>query len=128
MDIEVKPAKPHNPHLIRLVSRLEAATSRLEDIASSSAATFDGHQPPHGSSTAAVNRSASSATANGDLPPQNLSAVQSREPEDLPETVVEFDNIVNNELGAFVDVGRKLGGIISEQVRATSRSIPCRAV
>ena len=107
--------RPRNSDLIGLLSRLEAATSRLEDIASSSS-SFEGSQPSHahGSSAAAVNRAASTASTSKQTAALPSSA---SEPEDLPESVVEFDNVVQNHLKPFLNQGSKLGGVVAEGVR-----------
>lgn len=106
--------RPRNSDLTELLGRLEAATSRLEDIASS-ASSFEGSQPSHahGSAAAAINRAASTASTSKQTaaPPSSASEL-----EDLPESVVEFDNVVQNHLKPFLDQGNKLGGVVAEGV------------
>lgn len=95
-------------NLTTLIKRLEAATSRLEDIA--------------GSAQESTSRSLAASTAvpsiNGDATP---SASQSRapapEPEaDEPETVQAFDTMTGDDLKKFSDLSEKLGGLVAQQV------------
>lgn len=98
--------------LIRLIHRLEAATSRLEDIASS-AQPFEpsatGHHvgPSDGSSLAVPSQNQRASTPGA-------SSTQSQEP--LPESIEDFDTLINGDLKAYNDLSQALGGVIAEQV------------
>ena len=107
------------PPLTRLVRRLEAATSRLEDIASS-AQTFEqpssaGHHggPSDGSSLAVP-----SAGQMGLQTPSASSpgAPQSQLVEPLPQSVTDFDTLLRGDLQAYNDLSNALGGVVAEQV------------
>jgi hypothetical protein len=105
----------HNDSVLtRLVSRLEAATSRLEDIASS---------------TASLDAPPASATSNGStsapstaIPPapsaQSLTPTPSSAAS-LPRSVEEFDALVNNDVKGYINLSQELGGSIAEQVCRT---------
>ena len=98
--------------LTRLVSRLEAATSRLEDIASS-ATSFDTPAPP----TTATNGSFSVPTTAKPSAPstQNLTPTPSRAPS-APPAIEDFDSLVNTDVKPFLNLSQELGGSIAEQV------------
>jgi len=95
-------------NLTTLIKRLEAATSRLEDLATVT--------PPYnadGSSIGQVtpvpappNVQTPSATASALAPP----------PEPLPPSVEEFDDIISNEVAKYGSLSAELGDLIAEQV------------
>ncbi|KLP07842.1 adenylate cyclase-associated protein [Fusarium fujikuroi] len=106
----------HN--LTTLIKRLEAATSRLEDIASST-------EPP---SDAAVLNQAIPSPPNPSLaaPPPLPAASDSSattpatakpEPatEPLPESIEEFDAFLNTSVDKYVKLSHQLGGLVAEQ-------------
>ena len=101
--------------LTRLVRRLEAATSRLEDIASS-AQTFEqpssaGHHggPSDGSSLA--------VPSPGQMPSASSpGAPQSQLVEPPPQSVNDFDTLLRGDLQAYSDLSNALGGVVAEQV------------
>jgi len=105
--------------LNRLIHRLEAATSRLEDIASSSlphdATTPDGH---HADATensallAASQNQRSQQTSSGSTP--GASQTQLQEP--LPHSIEDFDTLLHGDLKAYYDLSQSLDGLIAEQV------------
>lgn len=104
---------PEGHILTSMVRRLEAATSRLEDIASSSF--------PHGDAVAnGVNASSSTATptaaaaTNNSTPPVVV--------EKLPPAIEAFDEVVNNELKAWLELSGKLGGVIEGQSKAVQQA------
>ena len=84
--------------------RLEAATSRLEDIAT----TIDGPTPPTNGVVAATSSTPSIyATAPEATPPP---------PEPLPRSVEAFDQIIQEDVAGFVTASGKIGGLVEEQV------------
>ncbi|KAH8681268.1 adenylate cyclase associated N terminal-domain-containing protein [Xylariales sp. PMI_506] len=101
----------HN--LTTLIKRLEAATARLEDIASSTielpqavpALSQTIASPPSAASPAPAPSAATSA------PPAPKPAPK----EELPESVEEFDAFISNSVGKYVQASNKLGGLIAEQ-------------
>ncbi|KAI1761106.1 adenylate cyclase associated N terminal-domain-containing protein [Hypoxylon sp. FL1150] len=104
----------HN--LVTLIKRLEAATTRLEDIASSTielpqavpalAATL---ATPSGPSSTTSPTPQNRVTASA--PPALKQAPQ----EPLPESVEEFDVFINRSVEKYVQASNKLGGLIAEQ-------------
>jgi hypothetical protein len=113
------------PSLTTLLHRLEAATSRLEDIATS-VNTFD---TPTGEPVATVNGvpAPSSHAHSPPVPVQTPSAVTSRAitspastptapAEDLPIEIEEFDKLINGGLAKFIEISGKLDPLLGEQV------------
>jgi adenylyl cyclase-associated protein len=104
------------PSLTLLLRRLEAATSRLEDIASSVTAL----ETPVGLS------STSSSQINGTpTPSARTTASKAATPsvkavdkvEDLPTEIEEFDKIINGDLAAFVK-NSQADPLLTEQAKA----------
>ena len=103
---------PLNPRLglalTELLDRLEAATSRLEDMASS---TVD---------IPAINGAAPTPAPTGPLPPPPAprASVQTPKPviEILPESVEEFYTFIATTVKKFVKLSEEIGGPIAEQV------------
>jgi len=93
--------------LTTLVHRLEAATSRLEDIAS---ATIEPPKPngasPH------------SPLAAAPLPPPIPSVAEPVKPkaDPLPESVEDFDSFINGTVKKFLTLSDELGGPLAQQV------------
>ncbi|EXJ81707.1 hypothetical protein A1O1_07772 [Capronia coronata CBS 617.96] len=95
----------HN--LTTLIKRLEAATSRLEDIATS--IDGPGATTTNGLAGAAVaTPSASAATPEPPAPA----------PEPLPKSVEAFDKIVEEDVDGFVKAANNIGGLVAEQAKA----------
>ncbi|KAF2174619.1 hypothetical protein K469DRAFT_705815 [Zopfia rhizophila CBS 207.26] len=100
-------------NLTTLIKRLEAATSRLEDIASSSVG-FD---------TTAVN--GATATSSGSTPaPPTLSSDGStpKATESLPPSIQAFDTLLDTELKEWLHLSSKLGGVIDDQAKAVQQA------
>ncbi|KAK4245782.1 adenylate cyclase associated N terminal-domain-containing protein [Corynascus novoguineensis] len=103
----------HN--LTTLIKRLEAATSRLEDIAQSS---FESHQtspapaaPQHAGvapNPPAPVSPAPPQTAIGPSPPAAA-------PEPVPEFIEEFDNLIDQSLAKWLKISNDIGGVVAEQ-------------
>lgn len=92
-------------------SRLEAATSRLEDIASStiddpSNLTAGGAAPHNASSTSAAVPTATASPAPAQPPPTT---------DRLPETIEEFDAFLASSVEKYVKLSNHLGGLLAEQ-------------
>lgn len=91
--------------LTGIIQRLEAATSRLEDIASSTIPTAN------------LNGAPSTPAPTGPLPappapPQPPKPVE----EPLPEAVEEFDAYLQGTVKKYVALSEALGGPIAKQV------------
>lgn len=113
-----------NSTLTRFLRRLEAATSRLEDIASSSQSA-DGLEVVPGTSAAAVNRSAGAVQSHpSSIPPSSVAAPAAPAAlphQTLPRSVEEFDSIVQDDLQPFATLSDKLGDAVKDQVRRKQR-------
>jgi adenylyl cyclase-associated protein len=102
--------------LTSMVRRLEAATSRLEDIASSSfpngdagAAGTNGSTPTNGPVAGAAAVTSSTAT------PEVVA-------ESAPPAIEAFDEVVNNELKNWLELSGKLGNVIEGQSKAVQQA------
>ena len=105
--------------LIRLVRRLEAATSRLEDIASS-AQSFEqpsstGHHggPPDVSSLAGASQGQMGLQQPSGATP---GAPQAKLAEPLPQSITDFNTLLRGDLQTYRDLSEALGGVVAEQV------------
>ncbi|KAF2093337.1 hypothetical protein NA57DRAFT_69130 [Rhizodiscina lignyota] len=100
-------------NLTTLIKRLEAATSRLEDIASSS------EQP-----APTTNGTTTTAATSGPSAPQSQSPAPAKEPpkEELPQSIEDFDTLLNGDVKAWTDLSTAFGGVIAEQATAVSRA------
>lgn len=107
MDDRVVPIIPKDA-LTALARRLEAATSRLEDMAS---ATIEAPKI-NGSSI-------QSAVPTATLPPAPVAAPETPVAEPLPTSVEYFDTFITGPLKRFVNLSDELGGSVAEQVRAS---------
>ncbi|KAI0470162.1 adenylate cyclase associated N terminal-domain-containing protein [Xylaria cf. heliscus] len=102
-------------NLVTLIKRLEAATTRLEDIASSTI------ELPH--AVPALSQSITSAPDPSDGATPLASASSSASPaaltpvpqDPLPESVEEFDNFISQSVDKYVEASDKLGGLVAEQ-------------
>ncbi|KAI0160414.1 adenylyl cyclase-associated protein [Xylariaceae sp. FL1272] len=108
----------HN--LVTLIKRLEAATTRLEDIASSTielphavpALSHSGATPPDFSNNDATPLpQPTSSAAPSPLPPAAADVPK----ENLPESVEEFDAFIDHAVARYVQASNKLGGLIAQQ-------------
>jgi adenylyl cyclase-associated protein len=112
--------------LTAIIRRLEAATSRLEDIAS---ATIEPPQADRGAPAIASAHPPTSAPT-GPLPPApgaavGASAVKTRGPSLaplLPQAVEEFDLFITGPLKKFVNLSDEVGGAVAEQVGHDGRA------
>ena len=95
---------------MELLTRLEAATSRLEDMAQSEvnpSATTNGLPPAAGTNAAALSKAGSSG-----LP--GSGPKEATQP--LPPAIADFDALMNGDVKKFVNMGEDLGGLVAEQV------------
>ncbi|OAA68535.1 adenylyl cyclase-associated protein [Niveomyces insectorum RCEF 264] len=109
----------HN--LTTLIKRLEAATARLEDIASS---TIELPQavpnlqqgivsPTSGSSS--VSTPGAPSTSASTTTTTKAPAAPAAPAEPLPESIEEFDAFLNDSVAKFVAQSNKRGGLVAEQ-------------
>ncbi|KAL7949825.1 adenylate cyclase associated N terminal domain-containing protein [Trichoderma barbatum] len=97
-------AQNHMHNLTTLIKRLEAATSRLEDIASSTELPKDVTglvQPPTPLSETAV------------APPPPV--LKEPPQEALPESIEDFDTFLNTSIDKYVKLSIQLGGVVAQQ-------------
>ena len=103
------PAMP-GTRLIEIMNRLEAATSRLEDMTQS---TMDSVVTLNGMPSDPATPKGLSIAAGRDVsaPPPLRPAAS------LPASIKAFDDLINNDVAKFVKLGEVLGGVVAEQVR-----------
>ncbi|PWZ02777.1 hypothetical protein BCV70DRAFT_197037 [Testicularia cyperi] len=102
-------------NLSTLIKRLEAATSRLEDIALHQSASA-GRDVPAGLSSAAAAATGGPATASAPPPPPPPPpAAATAEPKELPAAVVAWDEALKEALDEFKQISSKIGGVVNEQ-------------
>ncbi|KAI5310039.1 hypothetical protein KEM55_001882 [Ascosphaera atra] len=105
-----------------LIKRLEAATSRLEDMASTLEGTtsHDVSSPAHKPNASPSQESPQQAPGK----PSTASPAQAPSPaaQGVPKTIHEFDELINNEVKAFVEAAEKLGEPVAEQSKAIKRA------
>jgi adenylyl cyclase-associated protein len=91
--------------LTTLIKRLEAATSRLEDLASSSA------------SSAAVSNNLSRNSVGGQptvVSSQNNDAIVGGE---VPPALAAYDELIEGPLKNFLEISKAIGGLVEDQVK-----------
>jgi len=116
MDEQIVPSVSRG-ELTTIIRRLEAATSRLEDIA---AATLES---PTSSSETNITTGAPTVAPTGPVPPPPPPASQPTAPkpviESTPPAVEDFDGFLSGALKKYVVLSDELGGAIAEQVKIT---------
>ena len=93
------------------MNRLEAATSRLEDMAMSLDDPNAPKQIDTGAAAAAAEPAAPiqpQATPPPPAPPA---------PPQLPQQIQDFDDLIKGDVQNFVGLGEKIGSLVEEQVR-----------
>ena len=94
--------------------RLEAATTRLEDIASSTIELPQASSSPKDSATLASGASAISTPPSAPTPAAAPPPPVVQEP--VPESIEEFDGFINNSVAKYAKISNAIGGLIAEQV------------
>ena len=103
------------PALTRLVDRLEAATSRLEDMAqpiSHPAGALNGTGLSSKGTPSGMGATAGAVAATSPQTPTEL----------LPASIEGFDELINGPVSKFVNLSEELGGAVAEQVGASAAS------
>ena len=108
--ITIPPAET-DARLTMAIRRLEAATSRLEDMATSVDATHPDTVAAITSASATQGISATAATA---APTATEPTPPPTEP--IPRSVEEFDKIVKEDVQAFATASEQIGGLVEQQV------------
>lgn len=93
--------------LLTFIRRLEAATSRLEDIAT----TVDGNANLTNGAAESTQDTAVAATGAAPAAPAPPAP---QEP--LPRSIEDFDKLIEEDVTAFVTASSKIGGLVEEQV------------
>lgn len=106
--------------LTSLFRRLEAATSRLEDIATS-AASFDTAQAK-GLSTSSGNPATVSAPELPGVSKSVPAAPPTPNASSVPAQVADLDELMQNDVTRFVNASKELDATISEQAAALARA------
>ncbi|CAH0042767.1 unnamed protein product [Clonostachys rhizophaga] len=102
----------HN--IATLIKRLEAVTSRLEDIASS--ADSLGLHPDDAHIVKDIATALAPVSTNPPEPQQQYSGgALARPPEDIPVDVMLFDSFVETGMDPFFELSQKIGGVVAEQ-------------
>lgn len=102
-------------NLTTLIKRLEAATSRLEDVAQ---ATVDPSSATSGVPPNSTALKGLPGSAAGDAPSQPPTV----QAEALPVSVGAFDEIMNTDIVKFVKYGEQIGGVLAEQSAGVMRA------
>lgn len=113
-----------NP-LTSLVRRLEAATSRLEDIASSAASGFDSAErgSHHGTSPGTpVPASSSAPELAGMAKGLDTTSSPPVPAESLPPSIKAMDELLEKDLSAFVDASKPIDPLVHEQAQAVAKA------
>jgi adenylyl cyclase-associated protein len=105
-------AQTNMHNLTTLIKRLEAATSRLEDIATSTELPKD--VPPL--SQTITSPPETSAVPTPPSAPRPQAAPAASEP--LPESIEEFDAFLNSSVDKYVKLSQQLGGVVAHQANA----------
>lgn len=97
---------------LTILTRLEAATSRLEDMV-----------PTIGDPALAANCDLSNGdqgmtAAEGMAQARGVPPTPQKQLETLPPAIDDFDGIINGEVKTFVNMSEEIGGLVAEQVQA----------
>ena len=101
-----RPVQVQGNVLTTVIRRLEAATSRLEDIASTSVG-FD---------VTGQNGAPASASGSVSGAAPSTAAPASKAADSLPPSIQALDELTNNEFKTWLDLSSKLGSVIDGQV------------
>lgn len=112
------PVEPDNP-LTTLIRRLEAATSRLEDIAGSSPSADQQAGPQNVAAAGGMSQSPQEGSSKAGAPEGSTGTVVR---EQLPPAIEDMDALINTDVKAFVDASKGLDSVVEEQVSRDGRS------
>ena len=96
---------------LTILHRLEAATSRLEDmVPNSTNPSVSTNGIPSSTNQGALSPNGpDQARGNAASPQQHL--------ETLPPVIDDFDSTINAEVKTFVNMSEEIGGLVAEQVK-----------
>ncbi|KAI5785020.1 adenylate cyclase associated N terminal-domain-containing protein [Peziza echinospora] len=112
-------ANPQMHNLTTLIKRLEAATSRLEDLASIPSGVSSTIATPKADagSTTSILSSGVTTTKPTPAPPAAPSPVAQAE----PQAVLDYDAIINGEMKKYLELSSEIGGPVAEQSKIIER-------
>ncbi|KAI4193208.1 MAG: hypothetical protein LQ346_003987 [Caloplaca aetnensis] len=102
-------------NLTTLIKRLEAATSRLEDMVPSIS-------DPSASANGVSSLPESGLTAPGGGLRGEPGAAQQQPMAPLPPAIDDFDALINGDVKTFVNMSEEIGGLVAEQSAAVLRA------
>ncbi|KAL8700270.1 MAG: hypothetical protein Q9201_005541 [Fulgogasparrea decipioides] len=102
-------------NLTTLIKRLEAATSRLEDMVPTI-------QDPSAASNGVASLPESGLTAPGAEARGRLASSPKLAPAPLPPAIDAFDALINGDVKTFVNMSEEIGGLVAEQSAAVLRA------
>ncbi|KAI6914060.1 hypothetical protein KC348_g12309, partial [Hortaea werneckii] len=112
-------------NLTTLIKRLEAATSRLEDIAASShapdAQSTSSHPAPSPNAAVATSSSAPDLTSAGSKDATS-SAPAASKAADTPPTVAAYDESIEPEVEKFLEASKGIDNLVEEQASAVAKA------
>jgi len=116
----VRVSREFAPTLTTLLLRLEAATSRIEDIASS-INTLETAPTTNGAPIPSASAHSTSAAAAAVTPPNpstsSVNVAPAALPEEIPTPVEAYDKLIDGELADFVKLSSDLDPLLAQQVR-----------
>ncbi|KAK4861909.1 hypothetical protein LT330_003047 [Penicillium expansum] len=104
----------HMHNFTTLIKRLEAATSRLEDMAMS----YDDSSAPKSLTGSPSSVSAIPPPPKPSPPPPPPAPVAAP----VPPQIQDFDALIEGDVQNFVNLGEKIGGLVAEQSKAVLRA------
>ena len=97
--------------LLTMLYRLEAATSRLEDMVPNIGDPSDSTNGIQSGKNPGMTAAEEMGQARSAVPPTP------KHVETLPPTIDDFDGIINGAVSTFVNISEEIGGLVAEQVR-----------
>lgn len=110
----------HNPRLTDLLARLEAATSRLEDIASSTIEIPQAVPALQETLATPVSGASKSASNVGSVAPTTTPSAPAAD-EPLPDSIDDFDAFLKTSVEKYSKLSTQLGGLIAEQAAKVTK-------
>jgi hypothetical protein len=107
------PISSFNPTL-----RLEAATSRLEDLAVANTNDFRQAHAHRNSATSSLSKETSPQFNTGVFTPEGQASVaqESVAPEEKPPVILDYEKIIKDNVDPWAAKGEKIGEVVGEQV------------
>ena len=103
--------------LLTMLYRLEAATSRLEDMVPNIGDQSDSSNGIQSGKNQGMTAAEEMGQARSAVPPTP------KHVETLPPSIDDFDGIINGAVSTFVNISEEIGGLVAEQVRDFGQSI-----